>query len=100
MSAITTRTQPCGEHDREEIAVDDAHAERESLTVDGLITHVLGRARRRAEAINEPNAARATLYVAYSFADELASSNESFDRQQFIRQMMGHAASPGAGSTD
>jgi hypothetical protein len=38
-----------------------------------------------AEALNEPNQARAILHIAQSFADELATADPRFDRLQFMR---------------
>jgi hypothetical protein len=38
-----------------------------------------------AEALNEPDQARAILHVAHSFADELATLDARFDRVQFIK---------------
>ena len=58
--------------------------------VEQLIAHVLGRAHRMAKVLNEPNEARAILYVAHSFAEELAAQNPRFDRQQFIRNATEH----------
>jgi hypothetical protein len=58
----------------------DAHE-----TVDELIARVLSRAHETMEAHNSPNEARATLHVAHSFADELATLDSRFDRLQFIR---------------
>ena len=53
--------------------------------VDQLIARVLGRAHQMAEALNEPNQARAILHVAQSFADELAMADARFDRVRFIK---------------
>ena len=53
--------------------------------VEQLIAHVLCRAHQMAKALDEPTEARAILYVAHSFAEELAAENPRFDRRQFIR---------------
>jgi hypothetical protein len=53
--------------------------------VDELVARVLGRAHRMAEALNQPDEARAILRVANSFADELAIQDPRFDRLQFIK---------------
>jgi hypothetical protein len=65
-----------------------ALAEVDSMAVDDLIAYVLGRAHRMAEALNEPNEARAILHVAHSFADELATTDPRFDRERFIGQIV------------
>jgi hypothetical protein len=52
---------------------------------DELVARVLGRAHRMAEALNQPDEARAILRVANSFADELAIQDPRFDRLQFIK---------------
>jgi hypothetical protein len=57
-------------------------------TVDELIARVLSRARRTMEARNSPDEARAILYVAHSFADEVATANPQFDRLRFIKEVM------------
>jgi hypothetical protein len=62
-----------------------AQVETPNEAVDQLVARVLDRARRRAEALNEPNQARAILRVAHSFADELATADPRFDRVQFIK---------------
>jgi hypothetical protein len=62
-----------------------AHVETPNEAVDQLIARVLGRAHRMAEALNEPNQARAILHVAQSFADELATADPRFDRLRFIK---------------
>jgi hypothetical protein len=62
-----------------------AHVETPNEAVDRLIARVLGRGHRMAEALNEPNQARAILRVAQSFADELATADQQFDRLQFIK---------------
>ena len=49
-----------------------------------MIAQVLGRAHQTAEAHNEPSEARTILDVAHSFADELASTDNRFDRERFI----------------
>ena len=49
-----------------------------------VVAQVLGRAHQTAEAQNEPNEARTILAVAHSFADELASADNRFDRERFI----------------
>jgi hypothetical protein len=57
-----------------------------ALAVDSeLIARVLCRAHRTAEALDEPNEARAILHLAQSFADELTTANPRFDRLRFIR---------------
>jgi hypothetical protein len=57
-------------------------------TVDELIARVLSRAHGTAEALDEPDEARAILEVAHSFADELATLDPRFDRLRFIRKVM------------
>jgi hypothetical protein len=64
--------------------LNDKLVETDTETVDQLIARVLRRAHLRANAHNEPNEARAILHVAHSFADELASADQRFDRLQFI----------------
>lgn len=59
--------------------------EREPESAAQLIAHVLRRAHTTADALDEPNEARAILHVAHSFADELATTNPRFDRLQFIK---------------
>lgn len=59
--------------------------EREPEAAAQLIAHVLRRAHTTADALDEPNEARAILHVAHSFADELATTNPRFDRLQFIK---------------
>jgi hypothetical protein len=54
-------------------------------TVDQLIARVLHRAHQTAEAHDAPDEARAMLYLAHSFADELATLDPRFDRLQFIK---------------
>jgi hypothetical protein len=56
-------------------------------TVDELIARVLRRAHEMTEALGAPNEARAVLYVAHSFADELAALDPRFDRLQFIKDV-------------
>jgi hypothetical protein len=65
--------------------IDDALVHGDPLAVDELIAHVLRRAHRAAEDLNAPDAARAILYVAHSFADELGSADPRFDRLRFIQ---------------
>jgi hypothetical protein len=50
-----------------------------------MIARVLHRARRAVDALDEPEAERAILQVAQSFADELSTANPRFDRLRFIR---------------
>jgi hypothetical protein len=57
----------------------------EPVAVDELIVHVLRRAHRTAQDRNVPDAARAVLYIAHSFADELAGADPDFDRLRFIQ---------------
>ena len=52
-----------------------------------LIAGVLGRAHQTMEDLNAPDDARTILHVAYSFADELAALDPSFDRLQFIKDV-------------
>jgi hypothetical protein len=54
-------------------------------TVDEMIARVLHRAHQTAEAHDAPDEARAILYLAQSFADELATLDPRFDRVQFIK---------------
>jgi hypothetical protein len=46
---------------------------------------VLHRARLEANALDDPDEARAILDVAQSFADELTTANPRFDRLRFIK---------------
>jgi ABC-type transporter Mla subunit MlaD len=57
-----------------------------------LIARVLGRAHRTAEALEEPDEARAILRLAHAFADELAGTDPRFDRAAFIHTATGHAS--------
>jgi hypothetical protein len=68
----------------------DALAVADALVVVELIAYVLGRAHRMAEAHHAPTAARAILYVADSFADDLESAVPRFDRMQFIQAVTAH----------
>ena len=78
MSTMTPQT--LGLDDR-----DDPTNDAEEIAVDSLvIAEVLGRAHRAAKAQNSPNDARTVLYVAHSFADELARTDNRFDRERFI----------------
>jgi hypothetical protein len=63
----------------------DALVQGDPVAVEQLIAHVLRRAHRMAEALSEPNEARAILHVAHSFADELAIADSQFDRVRFIQ---------------
>jgi hypothetical protein len=65
--------------------INDAPADSEPEAVDELIARVLHRAHRTADAHDEPEAERAILHMAQSFADELAGANPRFDRLRFIR---------------
>jgi hypothetical protein len=65
-------------------------------TVDELIARVLRRAHGTMEAQDEPEEARAVLYVAHSFADELATLDPRFDRLQFIRDATEGPSSSGS----
>jgi hypothetical protein len=67
----------------------DPLAVGDPVAVAELIAYVLGRAHRTAEAQNAPDGARAILYAAHSFADELASDVPKFDRLRFIRTATG-----------
>jgi hypothetical protein len=66
-------------------APNDALVSQDSERVDQLIARVLRRTHRRMEALNSPNEARAILYAAHSFADELSMVDSRFDRVQFIK---------------
>ena len=66
-------------------APSDAIVNQEPEAIDQLIARVLRRTHRRMEALNSPNEARAILYVAHSFADELSTVDAGFDRVQFIK---------------
>ena len=61
--------------------------ERDPEAVDQLIARVLGHAHRTMEALDAPDEARAILYTAHSFADELATLDPRFDRLQFIKDI-------------
>ena len=61
--------------------------EMDPEAVDQLIARVLGRAHRTMEALDAPDEARAILYAAHSFADELATLDPRFDRLQFIKDI-------------
>jgi hypothetical protein len=63
---------------------DDAFVQGDLAAVEQLIADVLGRAHQTAEALDEPNEARAILEVVHSFADQLAAMNPHFDRMRFI----------------
>jgi hypothetical protein len=62
-----------------------APIETPNETVDELIARVLRRAHGTMEGLDAPDEARAVLYVAHSFADELATLDPRFDRLQFIK---------------
>jgi hypothetical protein len=64
--------------------IDDALVQGDPIAVEQLITDVLCRAHRTAEALNAPDEARVILRVAHSFADELAATDPLFDRVRFI----------------
>jgi hypothetical protein len=53
-------------------------------TADQLIARVLRRVHGTMEAQDAPNEARAILYVAHAFADELSTLDPQFDRTAFI----------------
>ena len=52
--------------------------------VDQFIARVLRRAHQTARALDASDEARTILYLAQSFADELAAANPRFDRLGFI----------------
>jgi hypothetical protein len=54
----------------------------------GKVAEILGRRHRMAMAEDEPGDARVVLYVAHSFADELAAAREDFDRERFIEAIV------------
>jgi hypothetical protein len=56
----------------------------EPVSVEQYIADVLGRAHQAAEALHEPDEARAILHVAQLFAEDLARTDLRFDRVQFI----------------
>jgi hypothetical protein len=56
----------------------------EPVAVDQFITGVLRRAHRSAEAVHDPDQARAILHVALLFADDLARTDPQFDRLRFV----------------
>jgi hypothetical protein len=62
-------------------------AEMTGEPADRLIARVLHRAHGSMEARDKPDAARAILGVAHSFADELAARDPRFDRVQFIKEV-------------
>jgi hypothetical protein len=72
----------------------DALEEREPEPVDQLIARVLRRAYGTAETLERPGEARAILYLAQSFADELATADPRFDRLRFIEDATDHPSSP------
>lgn len=53
--------------------------------VEQFIADVLCRAHAAAENDNQPDEARATLHVAFWFAEELTTTNPAFDRLRFIQ---------------
>jgi hypothetical protein len=59
--------------------------ETETVAVDRLIARVLRRAHAAMEAQDSPDEARAVLYLAHAFADELATMDPGFDRLGFIK---------------
>jgi hypothetical protein len=60
-------------------------ATHDTEAADQLIARVLHRARIEANALDDPDEARAILDVAQSFADELSTANPRFDRLRFIK---------------
>jgi hypothetical protein len=56
----------------------------EPVAVDQYIAEVLRTAHQTAEAVNEPDEARAILHVAQLFAEKLAEMDPDFDRLQFL----------------
>jgi ABC-type nitrate/sulfonate/bicarbonate transport system substrate-binding protein len=52
------------------------------------VAEVLARSHRAAEEANQPDAARAVLGVAQSFADELAAARPDFNRERFLGEIM------------
>jgi hypothetical protein len=63
--------------------------DRDPEMVDQHFARVLGRAHLTMEALDAPDEARAILYTAHSFADELATLDPRFDRLQFIKDVTG-----------
>jgi hypothetical protein len=68
----------------------DALAQGDPVAVEQLIAHVLGQAHRLAKVLNAPAEERAILYLAHSFADELAGAAPRFDRERFIQTATDH----------
>jgi hypothetical protein len=57
----------------------------EPVPVDQYIADVLRRAHQTAEAVDEPDEARAILHVAQLFAQELAETDPQFDHLRFLQ---------------
>jgi hypothetical protein len=72
----------------------ETRVERDIEEVDQLIARVLRRAHLEANALDDPDEARAVLDVAQSFADELAIANPGFDRLRFIQDATHDPSSP------
>ncbi len=81
MSLIHTHA-PDGTTDGERFTHPPVPGQPES--VEQYIAEVLGRAHQAAEALHEPDEARAILHVAQLFAEDLARTDLRFDRVQFI----------------
>jgi hypothetical protein len=54
------------------------------VSIEEYVADVLRRAHQAAEAVNEPDEARAVLHVAQLFADDLGTRDLRFDRVEFI----------------
>jgi hypothetical protein len=63
----------------------DPPAPGQPVAVDEYIAGVLRRAHQTADAVHEPNQARAILHVAELFAEDLAKTDPQFDRLRFIQ---------------
>jgi hypothetical protein len=55
------------------------------VAVDQYIADVLRRAHQTAEAVHEPDEARAILHVAHLFAQDLAETDPHFDHVRFLQ---------------
>ena len=56
----------------------------EPISLDQYIADVLRRAHQTAEAVHDPDEARAILHIAQLFAEQLAEADPHFDRLLFL----------------
>jgi hypothetical protein len=68
------------------------NASAPAVALDQYIADVLRRAHQMAEAIHEPDEARAILHVAQLFAEELTRTDPHFDRLRFLRTITRESA--------